>query len=734
MTDEDTMKQIAQNYKSGELIVLDAPIPACRPGGVLVQSLFSLISTGTEMMKVHEAKLSMVGKARARPDQVRKVLDTVAQQGAMATYKKVMNKLDSYTPLGYSLCGVVIEVGAGAEEFKVGQLVAAAGNEFALHAEYNWIPVNLCAAVPQGVAPEHAAFSTVGAIAMQGVRRGEPQLGETSLVIGLGLIGQLVVRLLVAAGIRVVGLDMIAERCRLAEQAGAVLCAAPDDEGLAAITASLDELTSGRGADHVFLAAGSSSNAPVETAAKLARDRARVVDIGKTRLDLPWNAYYDKELDVRFSRSYGPGRYDDRYELEGIDYPAGYVRWTERRNLECFLDLLARKDLEVGTLASATFPMQDASSVYADLSSGTLKAIGVLLEYPAPDSERLHRPASSLVRGIPAAPVRVSRGPNEPGSKSLAVGFVGAGNYASSMLLPQLAQLPGVQLAHVATTRSLSAVNAQRRFGFTTASTSAQAVLDDESLDAIFVVTRHATHADMVCRALETGKAVFVEKPLALTGEELDRITEVIAKTGNDRLMVGFNRRFAPMLTKMKADFGPASSGAVTRYLVNAGPLGADSWYRNEGEGSRFTGEGGHFLDTLSWWADSLPEEVYAVGGPDSDDVQVTVRFGNGATGVISYLTGGNARFGKETLDATGGGRSARLDNFRKATVWAGRGHNTTRARGGQDKGQRAELARFVEACLAGAAMPIPLESLAATTRATIAVRDSLLTGRPEQV
>jgi predicted dehydrogenase len=287
---------------------------------------------------------------------------------------------------------------------------------------------------------------------------------------------------------------------------------------------------------------------------------------------------------------------------------------------------------------------------------------------------------------------------------------------------------------HVATTKSLSAVNAQRRFGFTTASTSASAVLDDESLDAIFIVTRHATHADLVCRALETGKAVFVEKPLALTGEELDRITEVIATTGNDRLMVGFNRRFAPMLAKMKADFGPGASGAVTRYLVNAGPLAADSWYRDEGEGSRFTGEGGHFLDTLSWWADSLPEEVYAVGGIDSDDVQVTVRFGNGTSGVISYLTGGNVRFPKETLDATGGGRSARLDNFRKATLWAGRGHDTIRARGGQDKGQRAELARFAEACLAGTTMPIPLESLAATTRATIAVRDSLLSGKPERV
>jgi predicted dehydrogenase len=514
-----------------------------------------------------------------------------------------------------------------------------------------------------------------------------------------------------------------------------VLCAAPDDEGLAAIEVSLDKLTSGRGADHVFLAVGGSSNAPVETAAKLARDRARVVDIGKTKLDLPWTAYYDKELDVRFSRSYGPGRYDDRYELEGIDYPAGYVRWTERRNLECFLDLLAGKDLEVATLISGTFPMHDASSVYADLSSGALKAVGVLLEYPAPDPESLPRSAASLVRsGAPPVPARGPKGPNGPGTKHLAIGFIGAGNYASSMLLPHLVQLPNVQLTHVATTRSLSAVNAQRRFGFTTASTSTQALLDDESLDVIFIVTRHATHADLVCRALETGKAVFVEKPLALTGEELDRINEVIVKTGNDRLMVGFNRRFAPMLTKMKAEFGPASSGAVTRYLVSAGPLAADSWYRNEGEGSRFTGEGGHFLDTLSWWADSLPEKVYAVGGPGSDDVQVTVRFGNGASGVISYLTGGNVRFPKETLDATGGDRSARLDNFRKATVWAGRGHDTIRTRGGQDKGQRAELARFIEACVAGAAMPIPLESLAATTRATIAVRDSLLSGKPEPV
>ena len=726
------MKQIAQNYKSGELLVLDAPAPACRPGGVLVQSLFSLISTGTEMMKVSEAQMSMVGKARARPDQVRKVLDAVAQQGAVETYKKVMNRLDSYTPLGYSLCGVVTEVGKGAGEFRVGQLVAAAGNEYALHAEYNWVPVNLCAAVPRGVLPEHAAFATVGAIAMHGVRRAETQLGDTACVIGLGLIGQLVVRLLVASGVRVIGLDIIEERCRLAEQAGAVLCAAPTDEGMAAVQASLDEITSGRGANHVFLAAGGSSNAPVETAAKLARDRARVVDIGKTRLDLPWNAYYDKELDVRFSRSYGPGRYDERYELEGIDYPAGYVRWTERRNLECFLDLLARKDIEVSTLVSGVFPLENASTVYADLASGALKAVGVLLQYPAPSVDSPSKAATSMVRAGAVASAAAPRGRSDG---RLAIGFVGAGNYASGTLLPRLVGLPSAYLGHVATTRSLSAVNAQRRFGFTTASTNADTVLADKDLDAVFIVTRHHTHSDLVCRALRTGKAVFVEKPLALTRDELDRIVEVVAETGNDRLMVGFNRRFAPLLTDLKSQFGPACSIAVTRYLVSAGPLAADSWYRNDVlEGSRFIGEGGHFIDTLSWWAGSLPEEVYAVGGPGDDDVHLTVRFENGSSGVITYVTDGNVRFPKETFDAAGGGHSARLDNFRKAMIWTGRGHHTTRARGGQDKGQRAELAAFVEACLTGAAMPIPLETLVAVTKATIAAGESLSSGKPERI
>ncbi|MBO0829954.1 MAG: bi-domain-containing oxidoreductase, partial [Streptosporangiales bacterium] len=666
------MKQVAQNYRSGELTVLDVPRPACSPGGVLVRSLFSLISTGTELMKVGEAKLSLVGKARARPDQVRKVVDSALQQGAVNTYKKVMNRLDSYTPLGYSLCGVVTDVGAGADEFSVGQVVACAGNEYALHAEYNWVPVNMCVPVPDGVPAEQAAFATVGAIAMHGVRRSEVQLGDAACVVGLGLVGQLAVRLLVASGVRVFGLDVVPDRCRQAEKAGAILCAAPNGEDLDRIEHAIAEATASAGVDHVLIAAGGPSNGPVEVAARLARDRARVVDIGKTKLDLPWNAYYDKELDVRFSRSYGPGRYDERYEVEGVDYPIGYVRWTERRNLACFLDLIAREQLDVGTLVARVFPIADAADAYQQLRSGTVPGVGFLFEYPEPSPED----------AVTTAPVRAPRRTATARPGRLRIGFVGAGNYASSMLLPFLAKEEWVALAGVATQRSLSAATAQRRFGFESVSTDADAVLDDTSLDAVFVVTRHSTHADLTCRALERGHTVFVEKPLALTDDELDRITGVVASTGNDRVMVGFNRRFAPLFTELRDDFGAAPTGAVARYLVNAGRLEAKSWYLSGGEGTRFVGEGGHFVDTLGWWFDSPPVEVYALGGPEPEDVSVTLRFANGSVGQVAYLTGGSARFPKETFDATARGRSARLDNFQRAALWVNRRPKVTRARG----------------------------------------------------
>ncbi|MGH3792227.1 MAG: zinc-dependent alcohol dehydrogenase, partial [Pseudonocardiaceae bacterium] len=343
------MKQVVQNYKTGELALLDVPVPRCRPGGVLVRTHYSLISSGTELMKVEQANMSLLNKARARPDQVAKVLQSAATTGPAATYRKVLNRLDSYTSLGYSLCGVVEQVGEGIHDVTVGDVVACAGNEHAVHSELNWVPMNLYHRVAGDVPADHAAFATVGAIAMQGVRRGEPALGEIALVIGLGLIGQLVVQLLTASGVRVVGVDPVAQRCRLAEQLGAQICGHPGSD---LIDNAVDELSDGHGVDQVYLAAGGTSNDPVELAARLSRDRARVVDIGKCSLNLPWNAYYDKELDVRFSRSYGPGRYDPGYELDGRDYPIGYVRWTERRNLGCFLDLLARHRVDVAPLIS----------------------------------------------------------------------------------------------------------------------------------------------------------------------------------------------------------------------------------------------------------------------------------------------------------------------------------------------------------------------------------------------
>lgn len=726
------MKQVAQNYRTGELTVLDVPPPACRPGGVLVRTSYSLISTGTEMMKVSEARLSLLGKARARPDQVRKLVDSVAQQGPLATYQKAMNRLDSYTPLGYSLCGVVVEVGEGVTDIAVGDVVAAAGNEFALHAELNWVPVNLCVPVPDGIAPEHAAFATVGAIAMQGVRRGEVQLGETACVIGLGLVGQLVVRLLVAAGVRVVGVDTVPARCRMAEKAGALACAGPDADGVAVIEEALAASTGGLGADQVFLAAGGSSNGPVELAARLARDRARVVDIGKTRLDLPWNDYYEKELDVRFSRSYGPGRYDDRYELEGIDYPAGYVRWTERRNLACFLDLIASDGVEVATLVSGVRGIADAVTLYDELRTGELEGVGFLLEYPRPAVDAPPRASTPS-----AAPSRVAP-PRRPApvvsGRDVRIGFVGAGNYATSMLLPQLARQEGVDLAAVATTRSLSAVNAQRKFGFGTATTDAAVVLDDPGIDAVFVVTRHHSHADLVCRALERGKAVFVEKPLALTLEQVDRVVETIERTGNDRLMVGFNRRFAPLFTDLQQRLGRVEGPMSARYLVSAGRLASSSWYLDEGlEGSRFAGEGGHFVDLLTAVTGQPPVEVRAVQAPAAagGDLHATIRFGDDSVGVISYVTGGHARFPKETLDISGCGRSARLDNFTRATVWTPSGKDVKRVLTGQDKGQRATVRHFVEAVRSGGPMPVAWDSLVLTTRATIAVGTSATTGEP---
>ncbi|MFE7510753.1 bi-domain-containing oxidoreductase [Streptomyces sp. NPDC057540] len=720
------MKQVVQNYKSGELAVLDVPVPGCKPGGVLVRTAYSLISTGTELMKVSEAGMSMLGKARSRPDQVAKVMQSVATNGVPATYRKVMGKLDSYTPLGYSLCGVVEQVGAGVDDVKVGDLVACAGNEHALHAELNWVPKNLYTPVPDGVAPRHAAFGTVGSIALQGVRQGEPQLGDVALVIGLGLIGQLVVQLLSASGAVVVGVDPDPARCELAERLGA---AASGDPASPAVEAAVAELTGGHGVDQVYLAAGGASNQPVELAARLSRDRGRVVDIGKCRLDLPWNAYYEKELDVRFSRSYGPGRYDPEYELEGRDYPIGYVRWTERRNLACFLDLLARDRVDVDPLVSHIADFDDAVETYRSLKEGELKAVAVLFRYAEQEAEAVTEAPEVAVpavrRAASAAPARPVKGP-------VRVAFVGAGNYATSMLLPHLAGRDGVELSTVVTTTALSAANAQRKFGFAGATTDLDAVLGDPSIDAVFVVTRHSSHADLTQKALLAGKAVFVEKPLALTEDELAGVLSAVEKSGNDRLQVGFNRRFAPLLQEARKRFGVRTGPASLRYLVNAGRLQHGSWYLQQGsEGSRFAGEGGHFVDTASWLLGADPVSVYAVAPAGNEDLQVVLRYPDGSTATISYVTTGPAAFPKETLDLVADGKVLRLDDFVRAQVYGPEKWVSSRLPKARDKGQNAELAAFVRAVRTGGPMPVPLESLVATTAATLAVGAGLASGVP---
>ncbi|MFJ9745575.1 bi-domain-containing oxidoreductase [Streptomyces chartreusis] len=716
------MKQVVQNYKSGELAVLDVPEPGCKPGGVLVRTAYSLISTGTEMMKVSEAGMSMLGKARSRPDQVAKVMQSVATNGVPATYRKVMGKLDSYTPLGYSLCGVVEQVGAGIDDVKVGDLVACAGNEHALHAELNWVPKNLYTPVPDGLAPRHAAFGTVGSIAMQGVRQGEPQLGEVALVIGLGLIGQLVVQLLTASGVRVVGVDPDPARCELAERLGAAACGDPES---AAVEAAVAELTDGHGVDQVYLAAGGGSNQPVELAARLCRDRGRVVDIGKCRLDLPWNAYYEKELDVRFSRSYGPGRYDPEYELQGRDYPIGYVRWTERRNLACFLDLVARGRVDVEPLVSHIADFDDAVETYRSLKDGDLKAVAVLFRYPEQE-DRAEAPA------VAVPTVNVKPSPARAGGRPVRLAFVGAGNYATSMLLPHLARRDGVELSTVVTTTALSGANAQRKFGFAEATTDLDAVLGDKSIDAVFVVTRHSSHADLTRQALLAGKAVFVEKPLALTEEDLAGVLAAVEESGNDRLQVGFNRRFAPLLTEAKERFGARTGPASLRYLVNAGRLQHGSWYLQQGtEGSRFEGEGGHFIDTASWLLDADPVSVYAVAPAGNEDLQVVLGYPDGSTATVSYVTTGAPGFPKETLDLVADGKVLRLDDFVRASVYARKRWVSSRLPKARDKGQNAELAAFVKAVRTGGPMPVPLQSLVATTSATLAVRAGLAAGAP---
>ena len=710
------MKQISQNYKTGAIKLEEVMQPALKSGGVLVQTLFSVISAGTEGMKVREGKMNYLQKAKARPDQVKKVIESVRQQGLVATYNKVMNKLDSLTPLGYSLSGRVIDVGRGAEEFSVGQLVACAGAGYANHSEVNFIPKHLVVPIPESVRPEHAAFATLGAIAMQGYRQAKMQLGESACVIGLGLIGQILVQILKAAGIQVMGVDISEERCGLAQDCGALFAGTADDPTL---MEHIKRETQGAGADCIFITAGGKSNQPVEMAVAMARDRARVVDVGITRLDLPWKDYYEKELEVVFSRSYGPGRYDPNYEERGIDYPIGYVRWTERRNMQAFLDLLAARKIDLTPIVSAIFPFDEAEKVYRDMAAGKHEGLGILFQYPDGPLEKQNR--------LVLKPARL------PGKArdNVRLGVIGAGNYASSMLLPHLVNIKNVELLEVATATSLSAKNAARKFGFKRISSHYQGMLQADDIDAVVIATRHKAHAVMTAEALAAGKAVFVEKPLAIDLEGLENVRRVIEETGNDRLQVGFNRRFSPAVTSVKKLLGPNKAPMVMTYRVHAGPMESGSWYLDPEQGSRFIGEAGHFLDVFAFLTESQPVSVTAKSlrpqNPTQEDLEnlaVVVQYSDGSIGNLLYLTQGGIKVPKEFLEVFASGRTIQMHNFEYLQVFEGTAARKIKM-GVLNKGQKEEMQAFVRAVQTGGPMPISIQSLFDTTLLTLSAWDS---------
>lgn len=713
------MKAVGQNYRRGDIRVLDVDAPALKPGGILVRSEYSVISAGTEGMKVREGKMSYLGMARTRPDQVKKVLATVRQQGILAAYQKVMNKLDSLTPLGYSVSGHVIAVAEGAEEFAVGQRVACAGAGYANHAEVNFVPRQLAVPVPENVPMRHAAFTTIGSIALQGFRQSELRLGETACVIGLGLIGQILLQILTAAGVRVIGMDVLEDRCRLAADLGAAWAGSPDDPNLAM---TVRRLTSGIGADCVFICASDTTSRPVEMAAEIARDRARVVDIGKTHLDLPWKEYYEKEMDLRFSRSYGPGRYDRSYEEQGVDYPVGYVRWTERRNMAAFLDLLSSGKVRLDPLISMECPFEEAEDIFESMAAGQTRGLGVVFSYQ-----------EETATAEPTPP----RPPKAASSGRVRLGVIGAGNYAGSMLLPLLAGDREVQLVHVVTSTGLTAKNAADKFGFTRAGTDSTALLTADDVDAVLIATRHTSHPALVAQALRAGKAVFVEKPLAIDLPGLECVRTAIAESGNDRLLVGFNRRFSPCARRMEAIMDASALPLVFNYRVHAGQVEGRSWYADPSEGTRFISEGGHFLDFFAFLFRSHPVTVMAAClrppstvADDTDNVAVTVTYANGSVGTLLYLTQGSAALPKEWGEVIGGGRTVQLHNFEYLKTYIGSRCRQERI-GARDKGQAEELRAFVRAVKDGSPMPIPFESLDHTTLATLAVPESLRTGGP---
>jgi len=710
------LNQVLQHVRTRRLELAQVPEPGVRAGGVLVRNAASLISAGTEKMITDFAGKSMLGKARERPDLVRQVMDKVKKDGLGPTVQTVMSRLDQPIALGYSCAGVVEAAGRGAEEFAVGDRVACAGMGYASHADVVFVPRNLAVHVPENVTLEDASYVTVGAIALQGVRIAEVRLGEAVAVIGLGLLGLLAVQILRAAGCRVIGIDLDPAKVALALEMGAEAAVVRGGDVHGAVAA----FTGGRGADAVVITAATSSSDPVELAGEIARDRAVVSMVGATGMELPRKPYYEKELQLRLSRSYGPGRYDPAYEEKGGDYPVGYVRWTERRNMEEFLRLVATGQVTPARLTTHRFPIERAADAYEVIGGATKEPFaGVLLTYPGRSGEPVRR---------------VTLAKRAAAGGGLGIGFVGAGNFARAMLLPRFQKLPAASLVGVSTATGMNAKSVGDRFGFGYATTDTAALLADAQVHAVVIATRHASHARFAAEALRAGKAVFVEKPLALDEAGLREVLAAQAETGGV-LAVGFNRRFSPLAREVRDAFTPGLPLALS-YRINAGAIPRESWIHDPDDGGgRIIGEVCHFVDLCQFVTGDLPVEAFAhaLGGPEGglhDTVTITLRFARGSVATIAYFATGDKSFAKERLEVYGGGALAVLDDFREVTV-SRAGKRRSVKRMSQDKGFDEEIAAFAKAAREGGELPISLASLAATTRATFAIVESLRTGQP---